>query len=108
MKRGDLPIAVSHLSFKIAHTAAERAVLFLCCGQLGSQIGARFLRRFGGIATNVIPSVPSVSLRTNGARIIARARNGTILLPARTACQSGQASYEDGGLECLHDDLPPS
>jgi len=46
-----------------------------------------------------------VSVRTNGARIIARARNGTILLPVRTACQSGQAGYEYGGFECLHDDL---
>ena len=46
-----------------------------------------------------------MSVRTNGARIIARARNGTILLPARTAGQSGQAGYEYGGFECLHDDL---
>jgi len=96
MERGDIPIAVGELSFKIAHAAAQGAVLFLCCCQLGGQIGAGLLRCFGGIATNVRPSHPLVSGITNGT-----------FIPACTICQSGQACCENGGFECLHDDRSP-
>ena len=41
-KRGDLSIAVSELSFQIAHAAAERAVLFPCGGQFVGQSGTIF------------------------------------------------------------------